>query len=300
VNELVYTWVDGAAEGYGELCRRYTSRPQDLNPERYRDPYQLLRYSLRSVERFVPWIERVLLFTCRPQVPDWLSSEVTVVHHDEIIDSRFLPTFSPNVIESYLHLLPLQSPVFLYANDDFFFGAPVAREDFLTPGGRLRVYGTLMGEQLAWRIRDRTQVPSFGFLEHTPYPIHRELWGKMLEHYARDVEATRRNRFRCSEDVRMDRLWRYFLLSQHRARCSVVSGWEVVRGAAFLKLHNDAPRLERQLANVGKRFLCLNDDQGPSPAPSAQAVVREFLERSYPWPSRWEKRPAIGLESGGS
>ena len=196
MNELVYTWVDGAAEGYADLCRRYTACPQDLNSERFRDTYQLLRYSLRSVERYLPWIERVLLFTCRPQVPDWLSSEVTVVHHDEIIDSRFLPTFNTNVIESYLHLLPHQGPVFLYANDDFLFGAPVAREDFLTPGGRLRVYGTVMGEQLARRVNNRTQVPSLGFLEHTPFAIHRKLWGEMLERFARGVEATRRNRFR--------------------------------------------------------------------------------------------------------
>ncbi len=299
MHELVYTWVDGTAEGYAELCRRFATSPDDLNPERFRDPYELLRYSLRSVERYLPWIERVLLFTCRPHVPRWLSSEVTVVHHDQVIDPRFLPTFNPNAIESHLHLLPFREQVFLYANDDFLFAGPVAREDFLTAAGRLRVYGTLFGERLAGRVRDRTQIPSFGFLEHTPYPIDRQLWTQMLEHFAREVEATRRSRFRCVEDLRMDRLWRHYLLSRHRSRCSLVSGWEVVRGAAFLKLHNRALRLRRQLADVRKRFLCLNDDQGPEPEPEAAIAVREFLERAYPHPSRWEKT-AIGRENDGS
>ena len=44
----------------------------DLNPNRYRDNLSILKYSLRSLERFAPWIRRVFLVTCRPQKPAWL------------------------------------------------------------------------------------------------------------------------------------------------------------------------------------------------------------------------------------
>ncbi len=50
--DVVYTWVDGAAPGYAELLGRYAQSGHDLNPNRYRDNLDLLKYSLRSLERY--------------------------------------------------------------------------------------------------------------------------------------------------------------------------------------------------------------------------------------------------------
>ena len=72
LKDAVYTWVDGSRAEYLQLLEKYSTVQRDLNPERYRDSFSLLKYSLRSLETYAPWIRNVYLFTCRPQVPDWL------------------------------------------------------------------------------------------------------------------------------------------------------------------------------------------------------------------------------------
>lgn len=133
--DLVYTWVDGGDADYQALARRYAREKTDLNPERYRDEYSLLKYSLRSVARFLPWYRRIHIVTCRPQVPDWLNTahpDIRIVHHDQIFDTKYLPTFNSNTIESFLHRIPGLSDCFLYVNDDHLFGRKTLKSDFIT------------------------------------------------------------------------------------------------------------------------------------------------------------------------
>ena len=47
--DLVYAWVDGDDPDLQTDMRRYASLSGDLNPERTRDLYDLLRYSHRSL-----------------------------------------------------------------------------------------------------------------------------------------------------------------------------------------------------------------------------------------------------------
>ena len=85
--DLVYAWVDGDDPELQADMRRYASGSGDLNPERTRDLYDLLRYSLRSVAMFAGWIRNIHIITRRPQVPAWLdlsNPRVHVVHHDEL------------------------------------------------------------------------------------------------------------------------------------------------------------------------------------------------------------------------
>src|SRR4051812_49621539 len=71
--DVVYTWVDDAGRGYGDLLRQYAADRHDLNPNRTRDNLQVLKYSLRSVARFLPWARRISSVTSRPQSPTWLT-----------------------------------------------------------------------------------------------------------------------------------------------------------------------------------------------------------------------------------
>ena len=144
VVDLVYAWVDGGDPQLQADMRRYASGSHHLNPERTRDSYDLLRYSLRSVAMFAGWVNKVHIITRRPQVPAWLdvsNPRVNVVHHDELSGfAPYLPTFNSTAIESFVHAVPGLSDHFLYSNDDFLFGAPTVREDFLTAEGKHRVF----------------------------------------------------------------------------------------------------------------------------------------------------------------
>ena len=72
--DVVYTWVDDQWPGYRELLSQYAEVKRDSDPSRTRDNLETLRFSLRSLQRYAPWVNRVFLLTCRPQVPSWLNT----------------------------------------------------------------------------------------------------------------------------------------------------------------------------------------------------------------------------------
>ena len=80
---------------------------ETYQPKRFAD-YDQLRYSLRSVEKFSPWVRRVFLVT-NGQIPHWINIDhpkLTIVTHEEIFeDTNNLPTFSSPAIEANLYRL---------------------------------------------------------------------------------------------------------------------------------------------------------------------------------------------------
>lgn len=292
---VVYTWVNGADPGYQKVRNHYSPSQRDLNPERFRDDFQLLRYSLRSLERFLPQVREVILLTMRPQVPDWLNADhprLRLVHHDQVIAPEYLPTFSPNVIESFLHRIPGLGEEFLYMNDDFLFGAPVDPEVFKR-AGRYTVFNTLMGENLPWRIHDGyLDGVGLGLIEHAPMliPVHR--WAEAMELKPDQMHRTRANRFRQRTDLFPYKLYRYHMLRSHRAEAYAIPLWEILRVNRFHKLTNDVDRQQRffdRMRTDPRMTYCLNDDLGPSPDPRVADLLKTFLEERYPDPSSFER-----------
>lgn len=293
--DAVYTWVDASRPDYLALMRRHATTPRDLNPERFRDSYDLLRHSLRSLERYAPWVRRVYLFTCRPQVPAWLRTDhprLRIVHHDEVgADPAALPTFNSNVIETLLHRLPGISAHFLYFNDDYFLGAPASPADFYAADGRIKVIGTLVGERFRARVHEHRTI-SIGALEHAPLLIDRAAWAAMQAFAAAELGAPHRHRFRSPADVRPDRLYSWYLLTHARDRAVAEPFWRFLRHARFHKITNHLARQQRAVARLRRdrpRFFCLNDDQRDHPHPEVVALVRRLLADFYPEPSSFER-----------
>lgn len=294
--DMVYTWVNGESLDYQALCRQYALAPSDLNPERYRDTYQLLKYSLRSVDLFVPWIRNIYLFTCRPQIPDWLNTnhpKIHVIHHDEIIDPEFLPTFNSHVIESYLYTLPNRSDYLLYVSDDMLFGRMTEQTDFLQDDGRIRLYGTFSGERLKFRIYNRlAKLFSFGFMEHIPILIHKPIWEALMgTPFKADIHRTRTHKFRQDYDVWMDRLYRYYLLTHHRLNVEIVPALELLKYHRFHKMTNHLTIQKkglRHLKDMRPKFYAMNDDQGLHPDKKVISLIQSFLDAYYPENSSFE------------
>jgi len=295
--DLVYTWVDGEDNDFGADLRAHATAPEHLNPERTRDQYDLLRYSVRSVEQFAPWIRRIFIITRRPQTPSWLDPShprIQVVHHDELEGfAPYLPTFNSTVIESFIHTLPDLSPHFLYLNDDFLFGAPCEIGDFLTPEGRHRVFGTYFGIWLPFRIyRKRWKLFSTVHLEHCPHFVYKPFWEAMLQAYPKALHKTRGSRFRYGSDLRMDRLYRMWMLGPMRRHSEAVPARELLRYHRFHRIENDLVNQSKELEELTQlrpKFYCLNDDQGESPNGAVTELVHAFLETYYPTPSSFER-----------
>jgi hypothetical protein len=292
--DAVYTWVDGTRPEYLDLVRQYAAQPRDVNPERFRDAFETLRFSLRGLEQHAPWVRHIYLFTRRPHVPAWLKRDhprLRIVHHDEVItEPDVMPTFNSNVIETFLDRLPGIAEHFIYLNDDYLFGAPVPRERFMLPDGRFRVFGTLCGERLRRRVYEHRLI-SLGLLEHGPILIERGAWREMQERARDDIAETHRHRFRSGADVRPERLYRWHLLTHARRRVVVEPFWRYLRYSAFHKIRHDPARERTQLGRILRRrpqFICLNDDQRDNPNPEVIATVRSFLREMWPAPSSFE------------
>lgn len=137
--DFVIPWVDGndpewIAE-FNKYAPKENRRETDASEQRYRD-YGLLRYWFRGVEKFAPWVRTVHFVTCG-QKPDWLNLDNPKLHwvkHSDYIPQEYLPVFSANPIELYMHTIPGLAEQFVYFNDDFFLTAPVGQDFFFRNG----------------------------------------------------------------------------------------------------------------------------------------------------------------------
>jgi hypothetical protein len=311
--DCVYTWVNGDDPAYAAIRNEWAKRcGVPLNPERDRDHLDLLKYSLRSLEAYLPWFGTLYIVTARPQVPDWLKAtpgdpRIRLVHHDEIFrDSEALPTFNNFAIEHNLHRIPGLAPHFLYMNDDYLFGRPIKKTDFLTADGRIRIYlekdVTPAGDE-----RDVLPDPYGRIVANTNRRLDRRFGKTRRRHFRHgpvllrkdllkdddpEIRQSIRNRFRSPTDIALDYGYCQTVLSDPGVRSVVVPLWEVYLRTVFNMVNNDLKQQERNLRWIRwlrPKFYCLNDDMGGHPDPRVVRLVRSFLERSYPVKSRFEK-----------
>lgn len=107
-----------------------------VNPgmmERFRS-FGTLRYLLRGVDKFMPYVDRVILIVAyESQVPKWVSrANVTVITHDKFIPTMNLPTFNSCTIEAFFHRINGLNPYIIYTNDDIYPVMPSEIDDFYT------------------------------------------------------------------------------------------------------------------------------------------------------------------------
>lgn len=134
--DYVITYVDSSDPIWRKEYNEYSPvKIKGDESERFRS-WDNLRYNLRGVEKFLPFINKVYLVVSGPsQVPDWVNREkVNIIYHKDFIPEKFLPVFCSTSIEMFLGLIPGLSEQFLYANDDTFVVKPCSPEDFFVDG----------------------------------------------------------------------------------------------------------------------------------------------------------------------
>jgi len=140
--DMVYLWVDGndanwRAKKNAELEKLSEPPPVEAVGEiRCNDNNELL-FSLRSVERFAPWINHIFIITDN-QTPKWLdisNPRITVVDIAELMPQDTLPCFNSAIIEFFIPNIPNLSEYFIYSNDDMLFMAKTTPSHFFTKEG---------------------------------------------------------------------------------------------------------------------------------------------------------------------
>ncbi|XP_055624663.1 N-acetylglucosamine-1-phosphotransferase subunits alpha/beta [Toxorhynchites rutilus septentrionalis] len=144
--DVVYTWVNGSDQLFLERLKLYSD---SRDKARYDDKNEL-KYSLRSLEKYAPWVRKVYIVT-NGQIPFWLNLDcpkIQLIQHSDIADEEaILPTFSSTAIETFIHRIPGLSKNFLYLNDDIFLGAPLYPDDLITLSEGVKVF-------TAWLVPD--------------------------------------------------------------------------------------------------------------------------------------------------
>ena len=146
VVDVVYTWVNGTdpalIKAWEEVSRKKMTA---AGMRRLRD-YGILRFSVRSIEKYVPFA-RNIIFVTNGQVPSWYDDSLNPKHNGRIVTHSQifpnpptdLPTFNSNAIEANLRNIPGIPECVLYLNDDFFVGRPLKISDFVAKDGTLRL-----------------------------------------------------------------------------------------------------------------------------------------------------------------
>lgn len=307
--DMVFSWVDGSSDEFvrerAKRMQSYVVGEGDDSEARYRQIDEL-KFALRSVHLFAPWVRRIFIATDSP-APSWLARhpKVTIVRSEEMFaDTSVLPTHNSHAVESQLHRIEGLAEHFLYSNDDMFFGRPVSPDLFFSPGGITKfVEATTrigLGETDPARsgfenaarvnralLRERFGKVTTRHLEHCAAPLRRSVMAELEAAFPEDFRRTAASRFRAATDISVtNSLYHYYALLTGRA---------VVQTDARVKyvettLKRALPAMRRLLKRRDMDMFCLNDGSFPEIAVEERtAAVIDFLDRYFPFPAPWEK-----------
>ncbi|MDR3290029.1 MAG: hypothetical protein LBT02_01980 [Rickettsiales bacterium] len=135
--DLVYLWCDSNDVSWQKEKDEFFGLNKDYlhfhntSNARYRSNDEL-KYSLRSVEKYVPFVDNIYIVTYK-QKPDWLNTEhpkIHIVDHTEIMPSTSIPNYNSIAIELCIDNIPDLNEKYIYLNDDFLFGNFCEEKDF--------------------------------------------------------------------------------------------------------------------------------------------------------------------------
>lgn len=306
--DLVYLWVDGsdpkwlakrdacigAPKGVGQHCEgRYANHDE-------------LKYSLRSVEKYAPWIHKIFIVTDE-QTPAWLDTsnpKVQIIDHRQILPPESLPCFNSVVIEHFLHRIPGLAEHFLYANDDMLFNRPVQPADFFAHDGlpivrlnfrpmrrlyfwyKEKVLGhTLRNYPLTIQNAARAVESHYGKyighkLHHNIDALLKSDLESIYREFAEELEPTLANHVRSDNDIQRC-LYPYVALLRGRAHRVFV------RQSTSMRFHIDNHAHYEKYEALHPMLFCMNDSEYANEADRERAAA--FLATLFPDKSAFEK-----------
>ncbi len=309
--DAVYLWVDGADQAWQERKNAALRSHGMAAPlpgaadERFRDNGEL-RYSLRSIDRFAPWIRTIYLVTDQ-QVPSWLDPDhprIEVVDHRDIFGSvGTLPTFNSHAIGARLHHIGGLSEHYLCFNDDVFLGRPVSPAKFFLSNGVAKfflsrttlpmVYDEAATPQTTLHEQARSNSvvliqndfgrrPTRTFF-HTPLPQRRSVLTELERRYPAAFKTTWDSQFRSGTDYEVN-CWLHHYYGYLTG--ATIPG--AIRYDYFdLAASAARRRMKRTRARRDLDAFCINDSAAVTSEQQADAA--KWLDGYFPEPASWER-----------
>ena len=304
--DLVYLWCDSSDKNW---LRKKTRALKKANPDwtangtdksRSADNDEL-KYSLRSVEKFAPWIHKIYIIT-DGQKPKWVNEankKIKIVDLKEMMPHKYLPCFNSNVIESFMFQIKGLSEYFLYACDDMFFGNFVTKDFFFSADGT--PYARFNKMPPAYKIIDSPYLQTLVRMSR----LYEEQCGKKIflnshhnidaytKSYFKDLQKTfpehlkvwRQNQFRTTRDFQ-----RILLLYQALAEKKAILKFQ--KSKKYLRQDSMFFRLGRkdiakELKTYQPKLFCINDNEKATDIDRQN--IKKLYQKLFPYPSRFEK-----------
>lgn len=319
--DIVYLWCDSTDENW--LAKKAAYQNLDGQEKEATSVCRFvnndeLRYSLRSLAKFAPWINRIFLVTDH-QIPGWLDAnhpKVTLVNHEDILPADVLPIFNSSAIESAIHRIPGLAEHFLLANDDTFFGQPVTPKFFFNNGrpklrlctsdiGDESMYGALINNAITL-MRRYYPIKEYVRPYHNIDAYRKSVYAEAYQMFPEEIALTESHRFRCRDDVLrlivdLVEIYKYHLpiIYVQDDNGSICFQGNVVkkyfnriryllfpRDAAYY-VHMQPIDVKRFQKNPKPRVFCVNDDQWTND--THRHNMRQMLETMFPDKSEFEK-----------
>lgn len=271
--DVVYTWVDKNDDKWKSLWD-LTFPNNKANDDRFTSKGEL-KYSLRSVEKFMPWVRKIFIVSNCAE-PDWIKDKTKIhwIDHGIILDTNELPTFNSHAIESALHKIPGLSEKFIYFNDDFFVTEPVTYYDFYDFEGRsisyLEDYGTVWDENnfdiskeyLSPSIESSRIIANLfpGYKarqlhKHVPYSLKKSTLTKIESIIQKQLDDTRKNKTRGQNDINLPSFfYHHYSLATGKAVCRNVK--------TLIVRPTNCKSLSTNMRMRKFKFVCFNDGDG--------------------------------------
>lgn len=307
--DLVYLWVDGSDLEWIVGRDKFLGRETTYNGEatskgRFTDNGEL-KYSLRSVEKYIPWIRKIFIVT-DGQAPKWLDRQnerVEIIDIRQIVPVEALPCYNSVIIEHFLWRIPGLSEHFLYANDDMFFNEALSPDFFFTPEGfpvvRLQRYfcGKWINNlkrtfSLHTNIYRKTIHHSALLIEKkfgkyfSAMPHHNvdsylksDYRNAVEKDFREEISQTLINHVRSENDIQRI-IYLYYALAVKRGKLRYVGRDESCR----IRLHK--PDYMSFINRYQPALFCLNDSHHATDTDRAR--VEPFLEALFPDKSSFE------------
>ena len=301
--DLVYLWVDGSDPNWVAKKNQYLNKK--VNTIGRYDDNQELKYSLRSVEKHLPWIRKIFVVTDE-QVPAFLNPDhpkIQIVDLKEILPKAILPVFNSNIIEQFLYKIPDLSEHFLYANDDMFVNADLETSFFFKEGlpvmrmlyDPFTSYKNNLKRALnininSYRLAIENAYKLFQKKFNVLYPVkdHHNINAYLRSDYKtvveelfkEEIQATHTNRFRQKTDIQRI-LINYYGIKNKTGILKYVKRKESSR----IKVHKT--NYQAYIDKYNPQLFCLNDSEHANDDHRAQ--IEPFLKKLFPDKSTFEK-----------
>ena len=308
--DLVYLWVDGNDPKWQAKRNAFLERKVENSLSSFNGRYvnnDELKYSLRSVERYAPWIRKIFIVT-DDQTPEWLDIEnpkIKIIDHKEILPAESLPCFNSNVLEHFLYKISNLSEYFILSNDDTFFNKIVSPTTFFGKDGfpiiRLtrkpfRRFRWFLREQIfkkphklyskalfnaAELVKQKFGVFYNGLPHHNLDSYLKSECLRVAEHiFKNEIDLTKMNHFRSANDIQRI-VYSYVALAEKRGHLQYVSNDE------SLHIHIQKDRHFEKLKKFNPTFFCMNDTEYADD--NDRMKLKVWLSTRFPEKSEFEK-----------